>query len=262
MGDRGAPAVPGAARRRVRGRAQRHAEGRGRLDHQWPPRRTHGLGHLRPHPARAPADGPLAPPRRPGRLPLPRRHEGAGHRPDAAGATWWERVCGGDRTRGSFTGWSRPRYSTSELPAGPHARSTLGPDERDGPIRFLGRHSSGGVLGGASGSVFGAAATLWIGAAGMTLSFLPSFLSPLRTMRKLPEGKASAPVRTMQPGPPRDVSCEAQWARHPARRQAGTGCWVTSASRRRARQCRSRCSARRGTRDRQGACPGRTPGRP
>ncbi|MFI6493826.1 MFS transporter [Streptomyces sp. NPDC050564] len=61
----------------------------------------------------------------------------------------------------------------------------------------------GGVLGGACGSVFGATATLWIGAAGMMLSFLPSFLSPLRTMRKLPEGKASEPVRTVQPGLPR-----------------------------------------------------------
>ncbi|MFE5561592.1 MFS transporter [Streptomyces sp. NPDC056544] len=48
----------------------------------------------------------------------------------------------------------------------------------------------GGLLGGASGSVFGATATLWIGAAGMTLSVLPNFLSPLRTLRTLPTGKA------------------------------------------------------------------------
>ncbi|MEU6825559.1 MFS transporter [Streptomyces atriruber] len=47
----------------------------------------------------------------------------------------------------------------------------------------------GGVLGGASGSVFGATATLWIGATGMTLSFLPNFLSPLRTIRALPNEK-------------------------------------------------------------------------
>ncbi|MDH6143010.1 hypothetical protein P3T35_005038 [Kitasatospora sp. GP30] len=40
----------------------------------------------------------------------------------------------------------------------------------------------GGVLGGASGSAFGAPTTLWIGTVGMTLSFLPAFLSPLRTM--------------------------------------------------------------------------------
>ncbi|MEE1767600.1 MFS transporter [Streptomyces sp. JV185] len=70
------------------------------------------------------------------------------------------------------------------------------------PDRLLGRMSAttrfvswggipvGGLLGGASGSVFGANTTLWIGAAGMTLSFLPNFLSPLRTMRRLPEGKA------------------------------------------------------------------------
>ncbi|GGV27729.1 MFS transporter [Streptomyces filipinensis] len=63
------------------------------------------------------------------------------------------------------------------------------------PDRLLGRMSAtarfvswgglplGGVLGGALGSAFGAAATLWIGAAGMTLSFLPAFLSPLRAPR-------------------------------------------------------------------------------
>ncbi|MFE7267144.1 MFS transporter [Streptomyces sp. NPDC057592] len=70
------------------------------------------------------------------------------------------------------------------------------------PDRLLGRMSAtarfvswggiplGGLLGGASGSVFGAAGTLWIGAAGMTLSVLPNFLSPLRTMRTLPTEKA------------------------------------------------------------------------
>ena len=66
------------------------------------------------------------------------------------------------------------------------------------PDRLLGRVSAtarfvswggiplGGLLGGASGSVFGAAGTLWIGAAGMTLSVLPNVLSPLRTMRTWP----------------------------------------------------------------------------
>ncbi|MFD7913538.1 MFS transporter [Streptomyces sp. NPDC059752] len=48
----------------------------------------------------------------------------------------------------------------------------------------------GGLLGGASGAVFGVTNTLWIGAAGMTLSVLPSFLSPLRTLRTLPAEKA------------------------------------------------------------------------
>ncbi|MEU2133825.1 MFS transporter [Streptomyces sp. NPDC018352] len=70
------------------------------------------------------------------------------------------------------------------------------------PDRLLGRMSAtarfvswggiplGGLLGGTSGSVFGAAGTLWIGAAGMTLSVLPNLLSPLRTMRTLPTDKA------------------------------------------------------------------------
>ncbi|MFF4448265.1 MFS transporter [Streptomyces sp. NPDC001502] len=70
------------------------------------------------------------------------------------------------------------------------------------PDRLLGRMSAtarfvswggiplGGLLGGASGSAFGATGTLWIGAAGMTLSVLSNFLSPLRTMRTLPTEKA------------------------------------------------------------------------
>ncbi|KUM79821.1 MFS transporter [Streptomyces curacoi] len=69
------------------------------------------------------------------------------------------------------------------------------------PDRLLGRMSAtarfvswggipvGGVVGGASGSVFGATATLWIGAAGMTLSVFPVLLSPVRTMRELPKVK-------------------------------------------------------------------------
>ncbi|MGW2637094.1 MFS transporter [Streptomyces sp. NPDC001348] len=74
------------------------------------------------------------------------------------------------------------------------------------PDRLLGRMSAtarfvswggiplGGLLGGASGSAFGASATLWIGAAGMTLSVLPNFLSPLRGMRELPETKNPEPA--------------------------------------------------------------------
>ncbi|WP_329106731.1 MFS transporter [Streptomyces sp. NBC_01439] len=70
------------------------------------------------------------------------------------------------------------------------------------PDRLLGRMSAtarfvscggiplGGLLGGASGSAFGATGTLWIGAAGMTLSVLPNFLSPLRMLRTLPTENA------------------------------------------------------------------------
>ncbi len=79
------------------------------------------------------------------------------------------------------------------------------------PDRLLGRMSAtarfvswgglplGGVLGGLSGSLYGARSTLWIGAAGMMLSFLPNFLSPLRTMTVLP---VSAELRseTLAPG--------------------------------------------------------------
>ncbi|MER6334042.1 MFS transporter [Streptomyces sp. NPDC001034] len=44
----------------------------------------------------------------------------------------------------------------------------------------------GGLLGGAAGTAFGAPATLLIAATGMTLSFLPAFLSPLRVLRHVP----------------------------------------------------------------------------
>ncbi|WP_405690781.1 MFS transporter [Streptomyces sp. NBC_00057] len=75
------------------------------------------------------------------------------------------------------------------------------------PDRLLGRMSAtarfvswggiplGGLLGGASGSVVGAKATLWIGAAGMTLSILPYILSPLRSMRELPKEEDPELVR-------------------------------------------------------------------
>lgn len=78
------------------------------------------------------------------------------------------------------------------------------------PDRLLGRMSAtarlvssgvmplGGLLGGASGAMFGTTTTLWIGAAGMTLSFLPGFASPLRRMRRLPAATADeAPGPTL-----------------------------------------------------------------
>ncbi|MEW2813249.1 MFS transporter [Streptomyces massasporeus] len=52
----------------------------------------------------------------------------------------------------------------------------------------------GGFLGGVSGSAFGAQRTLWVGVVGMTLSIIPNFLSPLRTMRELPEQMDTAPL--------------------------------------------------------------------
>ncbi|MDK0524741.1 MFS transporter [Streptomyces sp. ML-6] len=75
------------------------------------------------------------------------------------------------------------------------------------PDRLLGRMSAtvrfvswgglplGGLLGGLSGSALGATATLWLGAGGMTLSFLPNFLSPLRSLRTLPGEHAPETVR-------------------------------------------------------------------
>ncbi|MET8688902.1 MFS transporter [Streptomyces sp. NPDC004732] len=83
-------------------------------------------------------------------------------------------------------------------------QQALTPDQLLGRMSATARFVSwggiplGGVLGGASGSVFGAAATLWIGTTGMTLSFLPNFLSPLRTMRTLPNERDPVP-RTLRP---------------------------------------------------------------
>ncbi|MFB8238734.1 MFS transporter [Kitasatospora purpeofusca] len=66
------------------------------------------------------------------------------------------------------------------------------------PVGMLGRMSAttrflsgcglplGGILGGAAGAALGTRATLWIGAVGMTLSFVPSLASPLRSLRSEP----------------------------------------------------------------------------
>ncbi|MEV8455905.1 MFS transporter [Streptomyces sp. NPDC052095] len=85
------------------------------------------------------------------------------------------------------------------------------------PDRLLGRMSAttrfvswgtiplGGLLSGLAGTAFGAATTLWIGTAGMTLSALPHLLSPLRTMRELPgptgphTPRAAAPTAGQRP---------------------------------------------------------------
>jgi MFS family permease len=66
-------------------------------------------------------------------------------------------------------------------------------------IRFLvwGTMPLGGLLGGVLGSTIGVRPTMWVGAIGMALAFLPAFLSPLRTMRELPtsyDPEAAAPA--------------------------------------------------------------------
>lgn len=55
-------------------------------------------------------------------------------------------------------------------------------------MRFLvwGTMPVGGVIGGLLGQYIGVRPALWIAATGQVLAFLPTFLSPLRTMRELP----------------------------------------------------------------------------
>jgi MFS family permease len=55
-------------------------------------------------------------------------------------------------------------------------------------MRFLvwGTLPVGGLLGGVFGELLGARTALWIAATGICLTFLPTFLSPLRGMRELP----------------------------------------------------------------------------
>ncbi|MEW1658641.1 MFS transporter [Streptomyces sp. NPDC093707] len=71
-------------------------------------------------------------------------------------------------------------------------QQALTPDRLLGRVSATARFASwggiplGGLLGGVLGTACGASGTLWIGAAGMTLSAVPNFLSPLRTMRTLP----------------------------------------------------------------------------
>jgi MFS family permease len=72
-------------------------------------------------------------------------------------------------------------------------------------MRFLvwGTMPIGGFIGGVLGGAIGVRPTIWVGVIGQALTFLPVFLSPLRSMRELPtrpEGEAE-PARTGGAGP-------------------------------------------------------------
>jgi MFS family permease len=63
-------------------------------------------------------------------------------------------------------------------------------------IRFLvwGTMPLGGLLAGMLSSLIGLRPTLWVGAIGVALSFLPAFCSPLRRMRQLPTTPDEVPA--------------------------------------------------------------------
>ena len=74
-------------------------------------------------------------------------------------------------------------------------------------MRFLvwGTMPLGGLIGGGLGEWLGARNTILIGAIGACLAFLPTFLSPLRTMRELPtrpEGEPEAAAPEPEPAHP------------------------------------------------------------
>jgi predicted MFS family arabinose efflux permease len=56
-------------------------------------------------------------------------------------------------------------------------------------MRFIvwGTIPIGGIVGGALGTAIGLRETIWIGAIGSLIAFLPVFLSPIRALRKIPE---------------------------------------------------------------------------
>ncbi len=179
--DRGTPAVSGTACRGVRGRTQRHIKGHGPLYTDGLLEGRAGSGtYVRT--AGAPPAGPLAAARTPGGLYPLAGQEGAGQ----------------GRRLGCTQSGTRPRPRANCRAACPQSRGPLRPYASRVPRRRAtcpafaswGGIPLGGILGGASGSVFAAAGTLWVGAAGMTLSVLPNFLSPLRTMRTVPAEKA------------------------------------------------------------------------
>jgi hypothetical protein len=63
-------------------------------------------------------------------------------------------------------------------------------------MRFLvwGTLPLGGLIGGVLGSTIGVRPTMWVGAIGGCFAFLPVLLSPLRTMKQLPQGVHEDPV--------------------------------------------------------------------
>lgn len=80
-------------------------------------------------------------------------------------------------------------------------RQAITPDRMLGRVNSVSRFAMWGImplgslLGGAVGSTVGLRPTMWIGAVGATLCVVPVLLSPVRSLREVPELPAEAPVR-------------------------------------------------------------------
>jgi MFS family permease len=95
-----------------------------------------------------------------------------------------------------FTGFAGVVYNVNQV----SLRQAITPLRMQGrmnaTMRFLvwGTMPIGSFLGGAIGNAIGLRTTLWIAAAGGVFSFLPPLLSPVRSLRTMPEGPEEAPA--------------------------------------------------------------------
>jgi MFS family permease len=90
---------------------------------------------------------------------------------------------------GILAGFSGMVYNINQV----SLRQAITPEAMQGrmnaTMRFVvwGTIPIGGIVGGALGTAIGLRETIWIGAIGSLIAFLPVFLSPIRALRKIPE---------------------------------------------------------------------------
>jgi MFS family permease len=89
----------------------------------------------------------------------------------------------------AILGFGLPLYNITQV----SLRQSITPERLQGRMNSVMRFIVWGVIplgslaGGVIASVFGLRAAIWIGAVGLALAFLPVFLSPVRSLRTMPE---------------------------------------------------------------------------